>query len=89
MVTQALFRPRNAATKDAVPRMAYARCQDENGESDSSKDARNPNPQKAANPTASTDAVTRANTDQRDNAMAAKNDTAITPTTMNGTKVME
>ena len=71
-----------------MPMTAYASCQGQLGESDGSKDAKNPNPQKAVKPSAKMDPATQANTDRRESTMAASSETESTPTTTSNVKVM-
>ncbi|MFT5634083.1 MAG: hypothetical protein ACI9SQ_001810 [Rubritalea sp.] len=82
------FSPRNAVVNEATSKIPYVSCQGQLGESIGSKDARNPNAQKAANPSATIDAMMLAKADRRDSAIAAINDRPRNPTVMSRIKCM-
>jgi len=82
------FKPRTTTIRELNPKIPYASCQGQFGESNGSKDARNPNTQKAANPSAMIDAGTRANADRPNNTRVVRKDTTSTPTTISSNKVI-
>ena len=69
--------------KEAAPMIPYPICQGQLGESDGSKDAKNPKVQKAAIPMARIDAMTRETMDLPEMTRAERNTKASVPTTMN------
>ncbi|HAV13436.1 MAG TPA: hypothetical protein DCX06_08115 [Opitutae bacterium] len=73
---------------EPMHKVAYPSCQGQFGVSSGSKDARNPNAQKAENPNANIAMMTRANTDRLNKTRAASRTTESTPRIMSNVKFM-